>query len=346
MSYHEPPRAPALDALCPMHATVTPTGHIAHAGPTLRKLRPDAPWRGERLLEVFRILRPREIGCLRDLQPLLGRKLYCELRAAPRTPLKAVAVANDAELGLVVNFAFGISVVKAVRDFSLCSDDFAPTDLTIEMLYLIEAQSAAMEASRKLNARLQWARQAAERQAFTDALTGLDNRRALDMALAQMVLSRSPLTLMHLDLDYFKSVNDTLGHAAGDFVLIEVAAAFRKILEPEVRIARVGGDEFVILFPEVLSLARIETVADALIDALEMPREFNSQQVCISGSIGTVIWEGSVPASPETLMLDADFALYASKRAGRARQTLYSPTLREDAQGLGGKPGQQIELWG
>jgi len=76
-----------------------------------------------------------------------------------------------------------------------------------------------MEASRTLNQRLQGAKIAAEEQAFTDTLTGLKNRRALNLVLARLSEAKVPFTVMQLDLDYFKAVNDTYGHAAGDHVL-------------------------------------------------------------------------------------------------------------------------------
>ena len=115
------------------------------------------------------------------------------------------------------------------------------------MLYLVEAKSAAMDESRALNSRLQGAKIAAEEQAFTDTLTGLKNRRALDHVMARLLAMGEVFSCMHVDLDYFKSINDTLGHAAGDHVLQVVA----QVLVAETRapdtIARVGGDEFVIL---------------------------------------------------------------------------------------------------
>ena len=76
--------------------------------------------------------------------------------------------------------SFGISIVTAVQEYALTSTDFAVTDLTMEMLYLVEAKSVAMRASRKLNARLQETTMVAQKEAFTDALTGLKNRRAME----------------------------------------------------------------------------------------------------------------------------------------------------------------------
>ena len=346
MSLHSQPTPQMLDVFCPMHMVVSDTGHITHVGPTIRKLRPAEQWIGLRFLEVFRLSRPREVNTMDELAKVSGRKLHLELRDPPRTDLKGVVVKNPNDDGFVINLSLGISILEAVRDFDLSSNDFAPTDLAIEMLYLVEAKSAAMEASRKLNLRLQGAKAAAEKQAFSDPLTGLENRRAMDIQLAQFVSRHQPFALMQVDLDYFKAVNDTLGHAAGDYVLLQVAAEFKAIMRSDDCIARVGGDEFVLLLPNMTDRDQLDVVGTRIIQALEEPREFNGQPCRISGSIGTAIWDASGPASPETLLDDADIALYASKRAGRGRQTFYEAHLREDAQQQGDAPARTVELWG
>lgn len=344
MSFVSLPTKQVLDTLCPLHLRVGPTGHIVHVGPTLRKLSPKREMSGLRFLEVFRVVRPRQVASMREFQAIAGRKLHLELREPPRTALKGLAVPTE-DGGFVVNFAFGMSVVAAVRDLSLTSADFAATDPTIEMLYLIEAQAAAMEAARTLNARLQGAKAAAEQQAFTDPLTGLANRRAMDMTLARLVASRTKLALMNVDLDFFKMVNDTMGHAAGDQVLIQVAAIFRAETRPQDLVARVGGDEFVIIMPETTDPTYLERVGRRIIDGLETPIEYSGIACHISGSIGTVIWDGRAPTSPDTLLDDADIALYASKDSGRAQQTFYAAQLREDAQNMTTQRGRTVELW-
>src|SRR5690606_25524563 len=125
---------------------------------------------------------------------------------------------------------FGIAAAEAVRRHALSNADFAPTDLTVELLYLTEVKAAVMSELAALNQRLQDSRREAEAQALTDPLTGLANRRAFEKGLAEAVdMARrgQGFVLMHLDLDYFKTVNDTLGYAAGDHVLAEVAHALR-----------------------------------------------------------------------------------------------------------------------
>ena len=150
-------------------------------------------------------------------------------------------------------------------DYALVSSDFAATDLAIEMLYLVEAKSAAMEASRKLNLRLQGAMIAAEEQAFTDTLTGLKNRRAMDHVLARLIEAGREFALMHIDLDFFKAVNDTLGHAAGDHVLQNVARIMVEETRSDDTVARVGGDEFVILFDGLTDRETLVRVAERII---------------------------------------------------------------------------------
>ena len=173
-----------LDQLCPMHALLDATGHIAHAGPTLARLCPKEEMTGARFLELFELRRPARSARMDDLRALAGRGLHLMTRGAPRLPLKAVLtpLPEGGTLGppggALVNMSFGIAVTEAIRQLNLTARDFAATDLTVEMLYLIEAKTAAMEASRLLNLRLQGAKAAAEEQAFTDTLTGLKNRRA------------------------------------------------------------------------------------------------------------------------------------------------------------------------
>ncbi|MEP2030985.1 MAG: diguanylate cyclase [Paracoccaceae bacterium] len=321
-----------LDVLCPMHVTLDATGHIRHAGPTLQKLYTEGDLIGRRFLEVFELNRPRAIATMTELLSVCGVKLHLQFRNAPRTGLKGILVVGPEPDEAIINLSFGISILDGVRDYALTSADFAATDLTVEMLYLIEAKSAAMEASRTLNLRLQGAMIAAEEQAFTDTLTGLKNRRAMDHVLSRMLGSDEPFALMHLDLDFFKAVNDTLGHAAGDHVLQKVA----RIMVDETRdvdtISRVGGDEFVLIFPGLTDHATLERVALRVISLLEEPIPFEGAMCKISASIGTVLSSDYDDPTAEQLFADADVALYASKHAGRACHRFYVDELRDNVQ--------------
>ena len=319
-----------LDVLCPMHLTLNASGHITHAGPTVAKLFPFRPLVGERFLEVFSVKRPKSVVSIADLRRASQVKLHLETRNDHRTELKGemVPILDDSG-SIIVNLSFGISIIESVRDYRLTNCDFATTDLAIEMLYLVEAKSAAMEASRKLNQRLQGAKVAAEEQAFTDTLTGLKNRRAMDHILGRLIKGTDPFAVMQIDLDYFKEVNDTFGHAAGDHVLQIVAQAMVEETRDSDTVARVGGDEFIVVLPDIQSHETLLRVGERIIKRLEVPIPFNGEHCRISASIGTVWRHGGSKTTMEALLEDADIALYASKRAGRACQTFYTPHLRD-----------------
>ncbi|NSX54633.1 diguanylate cyclase domain-containing protein [Parasulfitobacter algicola] len=321
---------PTFNKLLPMHLSLSGNGEILHTGPTLEKLNICTNICGQNFLDLFTVSRPRNIKTIDALFASNGRNLHLHLRNDETVKLKGVIIPDADDDGGLINLSFGIGVIKAVTTFGLTSADFAPNDLTIEMLYLIEAKSAAMDESRKLNRRLQSARIVAEEKAFTDGLTGLKNRRAMDDLLKQLIDKGIPFALMHLDLDYFKAVNDTLGHAAGDHVLNRVA----KILSEETRdsdtVARVGGDEFVVILPKNPPIEKIELFANRIIKRLQQPIPFKGDFCHVSVSAGTTISNFYTKPDVDQMLLDADLALYASKHKGRAAHTLYTGDLRKN----------------
>ncbi len=311
-----------LDDLCPMHVELTPDGVIRHAGPTFARIVAGAV--GRRFFDLITVQRPRGAADMDTLRQLAGVKLHMALRAPPKTGLKGVLVGLP-DGGAVVNLSFGISVIDAVRDYALTAADFAATDLAVEMLYLVEAKSAAMAASRHLNQRLQGAKIAAEEQAYTDALTGLANRRALDRLFARLAVAGEPFALMHLDLDYFKQVNDSAGHAAGDHVLRRVAGVLTGAVRQGDTALRIGGDEFMLLLPGLTRPDRIDDVARRIIIRLEDPIPWDNRLLHISASAGSAVWLGERALEQDRLVHTADLALYAAKRAGRGRHVLHRP---------------------
>ena len=337
MNKQVPPQRPVpasgwsgvLDVLCPMHMVLDASGRVQHIGPTLKKVLSGQQAKGASFLDLFRIKRPRRAHSMADLHCADGMKLHLALRCAPQTALKGVIVPLGAQpTQFVVNLSFGISILDAVRDFSLTNTDFAATDLAIEMLYLIEAKTAAMEASQRLNLRLQGAKTEAEQAALTDTLTGLKNRRAVDRALDVLVAGRAPFAVMRIDLDFFKAVNDTYGHAAGDEVLRAVAQVMQEETRDSDLIAREGGDEFTILLPQVRSVEILHQIARRIIDRISEPVLFQGHECRVSASIGMAWVTDGAAVSGAGVLEDADVALYASKRAGRAQQTLYTADLR------------------
>ena len=318
----------ALDVLCPMHVVLSDTGHMLHVGPTAAKLRPRETLVGRRFLEVFDLKRPRAISSMDQLRAAAGTKLHMQMRDAPRTEIKGVLVPGPAPGQSIVNLSFGISIVDGVRDYTLTSADFAATDLAVEMLYLVEAKSAAMEASRKLNLRLQGAKIAAEEQAFTDTLTGVKNRRAMEHVMARYANWGTQFGCMQIDLDWFKAVNDTLGHAAGDHVLQTVARIMVEETRENDTVVRIGGDEFVILLPMAEDEAALQTIGARIIDRMTRPIPFQDHMCRISASIGVAFYDPELETPVEDVLECADIALYASKKAGRGRQTFFAPEMR------------------
>ncbi|MGR3505290.1 MAG: diguanylate cyclase domain-containing protein [Paracoccaceae bacterium] len=306
---------PVLDVLCPMHLLLSPCGDVIHVGPTLQKLRAGLDMAGRPFLDLFAVTRPRRIDTAAAFSQLRGGKMRLVFRDPPRTTFKASLVPFGG--GSVLNLSFGISIMDALGDYALSSADFAATDMTVEMLYLFEAKSAAMEESRKLNLRLRGAMVAAEAQALTDTLTGLANRRALDQRLARLERERDGFALMHLDLDLFKAVNDTFGHAAGDHVLRHVAAILTGEMRSGDLAARIGGDEFVLLFPGLQHPDQLDRLARRIIERISQPVPYGNNLCRISCSAGSVL-SGDYDAPDSARMLaDADQALYAAKRDGR-----------------------------
>jgi diguanylate cyclase (GGDEF)-like protein len=311
-----------LARLMPMHMIVDGDGRIVGAGPTFERLRRPQRVVGASVFDLFHVRRPHGAANMLDLAARGGHRLDLEFRSPPHTLLKGHFVTDWQGL-FVFDLSFGILVKEAVSTYALTATDFAPTSLAVEMLYLVEANAAAMSESRDLNRRLAEAKGAAERLARTDALTGLVNRRGMEMAIADLAACGTPFSLLHIDLDYFKAVNDTLGHAAGDHVLTEVA----RILERETRegdlVIRLGGDEFVIVCRDMLDRRRLASLASRIIAALEAPIDVEGTSCRVSVSIGIATSDLYDKPDAAQMLRDADVALYRSKEAGRSRATFF-----------------------
>ncbi len=162
-----------------------------------------------------------------------------------------------------------------------------------------------------------------------DALTGLPNRMSFSEYLDQFcaACAKQPFALVYLDLDFFKAVNDTLGHAAGDAVLVGAAQRMRAALPKGAIAARLGGDEFAILLPGS-DPAEISAIIERTAAAVSEPYEFEGQQAKIGASIGIAFapLHGTVP---EALLVHGDLAMYRAKTDGKGRQCVYNPAMDE-----------------
>jgi diguanylate cyclase (GGDEF)-like protein len=156
-------------------------------------------------------------------------------------------------------------------------------------------------------------------QAHTDSLTGLPNRRAFDTEIAQRIgqqaLDEPPLSLMILDIDHFKRLNDTYGHRAGDYVLCQLGGILSNSVRQSDSAARYGGEEFGIILPATDS-SRAKPVGFRLLRAIEATTfEFEGHSINITASVG--IAQAARHDVPATLLQRADAALYAAKNGGR-----------------------------
>ena len=184
---------------------------------------------------------------------------------------------------------------------------------------LLSAREAMEDTVRQRTQELQEANHALDRQARTDMLTGLLNRRGFDtqMSFAMALARRSgrPLSLITVDVDHFKRVNDTYGHAAGDEVLRRLAQTLQERLRGSDVVARVGGEEFVAMLPDT-DLEGARAIAETLVAAMDEQRDAVVGKVTVSAGVATL--RGPEYESAD-LMRRADAALYEAKGQGRNR---------------------------
>jgi diguanylate cyclase (GGDEF)-like protein/PAS domain S-box-containing protein len=173
------------------------------------------------------------------------------------------------------------------------------------------------------------------RQANFDALTGLPNRRMLRDRLEQDIKKCRRdglhLAILFIDLDHFKEVNDTLGHDKGDQLLVEAARRICTCVRDSDTVARMGGDEFTVVLPDMRDAPHLEQLIQAILRELATVFQLDDEQVFVSASVGITVYplDG---AAVETLFKNADQALYVAKGAGRNRFRFFTPQLQEAAQ--------------
>jgi diguanylate cyclase (GGDEF)-like protein/PAS domain S-box-containing protein len=179
-----------------------------------------------------------------------------------------------------------------------------------------------------LERELRIAKDRAEEMATHDFLTGLPNRALLqDRMLQALALSKRNhrmLAVLSLDIDDFKKVNDTYGHGGGDRLLVEVARRVKSTLRESDTVTRLGGDEFLLVEPDVESDAQVATMAGRILDAVRQPFQLGNETLSPTFSMGIALFPRH-GTTPEALIASSDRALYAAKARGKNRYAFADP---------------------
>ncbi|MBW9115768.1 EAL domain-containing protein [Rhizobium cauense] len=204
-------------------------------------------------------------------------------------------------------------------------------DITEDALMTAQLKAAKDEAIAK-NIELEIAKNRIEHNSLHDPLTALPNRRKLDIALERLTLDgrseRQKFAILHIDLDRFKEINDTLGHAAGDAMLIHASRVLSRNLRGDDLVARIGGDEFVILALNAND-ADMSALAGRIIEEMRQPIDFEGFACRCGVSIGIALANG-LHVDARKVLINADIALYRAKSQGRNRHEFFSHNLQAD----------------
>jgi len=204
--------------------------------------------------------------------------------------------------------------------------EFASVEIPYELAPAVQTVLRDVTERRRLEARL-------VHDAMHDPLTGLPNRTLfrdrVDHALARLVRTSSAagVTVLFLDLDNFKTVNDTLGHVAGDRMLVAVSDRLRNATRSYDTVARLGGDEFAILLEELLGDSEALSAVERIREALRVPVRLDGRDIVITASIGVA---HALPTdAADDLLRNADVAMYEAKEAGKSRHAVFEPSMYE-----------------
>jgi diguanylate cyclase (GGDEF)-like protein len=248
-----------------------------------------------------------QIGLLHQLQGLhqtsLGQPTDFVLRDAQGTPIGGLSW-TPRRPGAALRFA-GAPIILVV------------------LAFLVLAAARVLERARRAQAQVQ-------QLATYDSLTGLRNRASLVSRLDDLVGAQTPFALLSIDLDRFKAVNDQYGHLIGDDVLVAVAGRLAEQASSGDLLARIGGDEFVMVLVEDDVIGRARTLGAAIVAALERPITTDRVRAHIGASVGTALYPGN-GHSAEDVRQAADLALYRAKQQGRGNACFYSVDMDEAA---------------
>lgn len=300
-------------------------------------------WRGERPVMAVAIRASAAGEAIVGFETLKVEDLRRDFAAPLELPDFAIAPSGASGFGrnaMPINWGdqgrAGVITWKRDRSGDFLIEQMAPM---VVFLIAVIAGSAfvLMRRARRLAHGVLVAQARAEHLALHDAMTGVANRllfmQNLDVAIARHRRERAVVGVLMIDLDRFKQVNDTLGHQAGDDLIVEAARRLKATCRSEDTVARFGGDEFAIV-ALAANEAGLLALADRLVEVLQGQVAVRGGQAVLSGSVGLAIMEPSIADSAE-LLRRADLALYEAKRAGRGQRSCYcaseASTVTRDA---------------
>jgi diguanylate cyclase (GGDEF)-like protein len=249
--------------------------------------------------------------------------------AAASFPVGSVCRSADALSGS------GLTGLVVVASLLLLGGTLFTSLLEARLQIVARRLSSSLEES---NQRLQTANEELSRRAFTDALTGLPNRVLFEdrlnhalrrMARANQLQIEERIAVLFIDLDGFKPVNDSFGHIAGDRILVATAERLLAIGREGDTVARIGGDEFLVLLEGIKDEAECAQMANAILATLSQPFDVLDKQVQIACSIGIVIHP--LEGEADKLIANADAAMYAAKRTGGSNYAIFESYMGADA---------------
>jgi diguanylate cyclase (GGDEF)-like protein len=222
----------------------------------------------------------------------------------------------------------GIDVAVSNWNQQIYRKIIAPTMITLFFLVILAGLIFQSKKREKLLAQLFHSQSALSELANNDALTGLPNRRLLEdrmqQALKEASRAQNIVAVLFLDLDYFKVVNDTHGHVIGDQLLKKAGERLTSLLRAEDTVARIGGDEFVILLPKLKDEQQVIATAEKVIGELAKPFDIAGKTLQVGVSIGIALYPEH-DDNPSHLIKYADDAMYVAKRKGRNCYAIYQP---------------------
>lgn len=224
-----------------------------------------------------------------------------------------------------------VSINWGWLDWPFMYDNGMQAGVAIEVMVFATALSSRLRAMYAVQAELIRKTEHLTVASETDHLTGVCNRAGLARRAHELLINNRQRTLVMIDLDKFKPINDAYGHAAGDAMLVEIAARLRQQVRPTDVVARLGGDEFAILFSEPNDRDTTELICKRLLQAMGQPLLFEGQSLVVGGSIGVARYPAD-GGSLEDLVQDADVAMYHVKKNGRAGYAFYEDLDAQQAE--------------